>query len=81
MRRRATTIRAVGVYKILLPAEATLVVVALDVAVLGEALLWEATADGAPYPHVHAPLPLDAVAAVHHITGGVDVDAELGPVE
>ncbi|MCC7078623.1 MAG: DUF952 domain-containing protein [Acidimicrobiia bacterium] len=61
------------------PAEAGLVIVALDAAVLGEALLWEPAADGTPFPHVHAPLSLDAVVAVHHVAGSADVDAHLPP--
>ncbi|HEY7296484.1 MAG TPA: DUF952 domain-containing protein [Xanthobacteraceae bacterium] len=38
-----------------------LVLVAVDGAALGPALKWEASRGGALFPHLYAPLPLDAV--------------------
>jgi uncharacterized protein (DUF952 family) len=37
--------------------------VAVDVAALGEAVKWETARDGADFPHLYAPLTLDAVIA------------------
>ena len=58
-------------------AEPALVVLALDVQMLGEWLRWEVGYNGGPYPHVYAPLPLSAVAAVHRIAGASSVDEVL----
>lgn len=56
--------------------EPTLVVTALDADALGEAVRWE-EADGEPFPHVYAPLPVDAVVGVHRIAGAASVDEVL----
>lgn len=40
-----------------------LVLVALDLAVLGEDLRWEASRGGDLFPHLYRPLPLSAVVA------------------
>lgn len=37
--------------------------VAVDLAALGEAVKWEPARDGAEFPHLYAPLTLDAVIA------------------
>lgn len=53
-----------------------LVLVAVDPAALGATLKWEASRDGAPFPHLYGPLPVDRVrwvrplplgAAGHHV--------------
>jgi len=41
-----------------------LLLVAVAVAALGDALRWEPSRGGALFPHLYAPLPLDAVAWV-----------------
>jgi uncharacterized protein (DUF952 family) len=41
-----------------------LLLVAVDAARLGDALKWEASRGGALFPHLYAPLPLDAVIRV-----------------
>jgi uncharacterized protein (DUF952 family) len=60
--------------------EPELVVVAVDAQMVGESLIWEAAADGGRYPHVYAPLPLNAVAAVYRVAGAPSVD-DLVPGE
>lgn len=57
--------------------EPTLVVAALDADALGQAVRWEAAPDGGLFPHVYAPLPLDAVVGVHRIPGAAAVDEVL----
>jgi len=52
-----------------------LVVLGLDPLVLGAWLRWETTHNLGPFPHVYAPLPRAAVAAVHRIAGASSVDA------
>ncbi len=47
--------------------ETTLLLVAVDPAALGEALRWEPSRGGALFPHLYAPLPLDAVLYVKDI--------------
>jgi uncharacterized protein (DUF952 family) len=44
------------------------VLLVLDPAVLGDALRWEEGRPGEVFPHVYAPIPLDAVTAVEHVT-------------
>lgn len=58
------------------PDEPALVVVALDTGLLGDALRWEPAPDGGTFPHVYAPLPRGAVAAVYHVAGA----ALVGPL-
>ena len=55
---------------------AELVIVALDPDRLTD-LRWEDSSDHGVFPHVYAPLPLTAVAAVHHVTGAAAVDESL----
>jgi uncharacterized protein (DUF952 family) len=59
------------------PDEPALVVVALDAETLGDAVRWELAPDGGTFPHVYAPLPMAAVAAVYHISGAGQVGALL----
>jgi uncharacterized protein (DUF952 family) len=49
--------------------EPAVVVLALDAGVLGAAVRWEPASDGGRYPHVYAPLPMNAVVAVHRVPG------------
>lgn len=44
--------------------QADLLLVAVDAARLGDALKWEASRGGALFPHLYAPLSLDAVTGV-----------------
>jgi uncharacterized protein (DUF952 family) len=44
-----------------------LVLLVLDSAVLGDALRWDEGHPGEAFPHVYAPIPLDAVTAVEHV--------------
>jgi uncharacterized protein (DUF952 family) len=50
------------------PGAGHLVLLVLDPAVLGDALRWEEGRPGEVFPHVYAPIPLDAVTAVEHVT-------------
>jgi uncharacterized protein (DUF952 family) len=59
------------------PDEPALAVVALEAEKLGHAVRWESTPDGDAFPHVYAPLPMGAVAAVYHVAGAGQVDALL----
>jgi uncharacterized protein (DUF952 family) len=45
------------------PDESNLHVVAVDLDALGEAVRWEESRGGQPFPHIYAPLPLSAVVA------------------
>jgi uncharacterized protein (DUF952 family) len=49
-----------------------LLLVAVKAAALGEALRWEVSRGGAPFPHLYAPLPLESVARVHPLPLGAD---------
>lgn len=49
-----------------------LVLVAVDVDKLGAALRWEASRDGALFPHLYAPLELSAVRSVEPMPIGPD---------
>lgn len=44
-----------------------LVLVTVDPAALGEALRWEASRGGAPFPHLYGVLPRGAVIALHDL--------------
>ena len=59
-----------------------LVLVAVDAATLGDALRFEASRDGALFPHLYAALPLDAVRWVKPLMRGADgifvLPTELG---
>ncbi|MEU1887534.1 DUF952 domain-containing protein [Micromonospora rifamycinica] len=57
--------------------EPALVVAALDTRLLGAAVRWEDATDGGSFPHVYAALPLDAVVAVHRVSGASSVDDAL----
>jgi uncharacterized protein (DUF952 family) len=59
--------------------EPALVVVAVDSQAVGESLRWEAAPDGGPFPHVYAPLPLHAIAAVYRVADAASVDEALPP--
>lgn len=52
--------------------EDALLLVAVDPGELGEALRWEPSRGGALFPHLYAPLPLDAVLYVQDIPRGED---------
>lgn len=58
--------------------EPALVVAALDTDPLGESVRWEETSGGGTFPHVYAPLTIDAVAAAHRVAGASAVDEVLG---
>lgn len=49
---------------------------------LGDAFRWEVSGSGTLYPHLYAPLPLEAVVAAAHLKLGPDgrhiLPAELG---
>ena len=57
--------------------EPQLVVVAVDAQAVSRSLSWEAAPDGGPYPHMYAPLPLNAVVATYHAAGAPAVDEVL----
>ena len=59
------------------PTEPELVLVAVDTDVVEESLRWEPTRDKGVFPHLYAPLPLSAVAAVHHVAGAAAVPEVL----
>lgn len=49
-----------------------LVLLVVEAASLGEALVWESSRGDALFPHLYAPLPVEAVAAVHELPLGPD---------
>ncbi|GAA4451947.1 DUF952 domain-containing protein [Phytohabitans houttuyneae] len=57
--------------------EPALVVAAIDAEVLGDSVRWEESTDGGLFPHVYAPVPRNAVTAVHHVAGAAEVDRAL----
>jgi len=52
--------------------EGGLLLIEVDAAPLGDALRWEPSRGGDLFPHLYAPLPLDAVRAVFHLSLGTD---------
>jgi uncharacterized protein (DUF952 family) len=52
--------------------QSDLLLVAVDAAKLGEALKWEISRGGDLFPHLYAPLSLDAVARVSPLPLGAD---------
>ncbi|WP_019997159.1 DUF952 domain-containing protein [Aureimonas ureilytica] len=52
--------------------ETTLLLVAVDPGALGDALRWEPSRGGALFPHLYAPLSLDAVLYVRDLPLGED---------
>jgi uncharacterized protein (DUF952 family) len=66
------------VARALFGSQPALVVIAIDDAALGDAVRWERSPDGSVFPHVYAPVPLDAVVSVHRVAGASSVDDTLG---
>jgi uncharacterized protein (DUF952 family) len=66
-----------GVARRVFGGEPGLVVVSLDARVLDEWLRWEAAPDGGVFPHVYAPLPMNAVVAVHRVAGAAALEQTL----
>lgn len=64
-----------------LPAATDLVLLAVDAAALGDALRWEPARDGARFPHLYGPLPVEAVRAVYDLPLGADGRHVLPPLE
>lgn len=58
------------------PDEPALVVAAIDAEALGESVRWEESTDGL-FPHVYAPVPREAVAAVYEVAGAAAVEDAL----
>lgn len=54
-----------------------LLLVAVDAARLGDALKWEVSRGGALFPHLYAPLALDAVSRVAPLPLGADCAHEF----
>ena len=52
--------------------QAGLVLIEADSASLGDALRWEVSRNGALFPHLYGPIPLDAVTTVHDLPLGRD---------
>ena len=52
--------------------QAGLVLIETDAAALGHDLRWEASRNGALFPHLYGPVPLDAVIAIHDLPLGPD---------
>ncbi|WP_457797360.1 DUF952 domain-containing protein [Methylocystis sp. S23] len=52
--------------------EADLLLVSIDAGKLGDALKWEVSRGGALFPHLYAPLAMDAVTRVAPLPAGVD---------
>jgi uncharacterized protein (DUF952 family) len=57
-----------------------LVLLAVDEAVLGDALKWEPTRGGALFPHLYGALPLAAVRSVQPLPLGADGRHQLPPL-
>ena len=58
--------------------EPDLLVVAVDAASLGTDLRWEVSRGGALFPHLYAPLPLEAVRSVRAVPVMADMGAGMG---
>jgi uncharacterized protein (DUF952 family) len=56
-----------------------LVLIGLDPAPLGETLVWEPSRDGALFPHIYGPLPMNAVQSVVPMPVGDDGLHLFGP--
>jgi uncharacterized protein (DUF952 family) len=54
-----------------------LVLLTIDPARLGEALRWEPSRDNQLFPHLYAPLPIDAVTRVDVLPDDVPADAAV----
>lgn len=54
-----------------------LTVIAVDLQALGDAVRWEASRDGQLFPHLYAPLPLDAVRARARLQRAADGTVSL----
>lgn len=57
-----------------------LLLVAVNAAALGEALRWELSRGGALFPHLYAPLPLEAVTRVDPLHLGADGQHDFSAV-
>lgn len=68
----STAEQAVETVRVHLAGQTGLVLLEVDPARLGPALRWKASRGGAAFPHLYAPLPLDAVVAVHDLPVGPD---------
>ena len=61
--------------------QAGLKLVAVDSAALGDALRWEPSRGGALFPHLYAPLAMDAVMWVRPLPLGADGRHEFPPLD
>ena len=52
----------------------------VDLAALGESLVWEPSRGGALFPHIYGPLPVSAVTARRTMSVAADGVMTLGPV-
>ena len=58
--------------------QSDLLLVVVDAACLGDALKWEVSRGGALFPHLYAPLALDAVTRVAPLPVGADGAHDFG---
>lgn len=68
----STGAQAVETARLYFAGESDLLLVAVDAAVFGEALKWEASRAGDLFPHLYADLPLDAVLWEKPLVLGAD---------
>lgn len=61
--------------------QTNLILIAVDTARLGPQLKWEPSRGGALFPHLYAPLPLDAVRWVRALADEVDGNRPLPELE
>lgn len=61
--------------------QADLILAAIDTAALGEALKWEPSRGGALFPHLYAPLAMDAVRWVKPLALGADGGHAFPPLD